>query len=330
MDINDLLASAVASGASDLHLKVGSYPMMRLHGTLAVVTEEKRLEREDTEAMADALFSPELREKFRTAREVDLAYSIPGLGRFRCNVFQQRGTVGLVLRVIPTRIKSIDELGLPPVLKRIAEEERGLVLVTGTTGALVARVRSGDLEAAFVAEPFTPQDLEVQQAFAEELVLITPKGFGAVRSAKDVLHSTILAFANGCSYRRRLESWLGRAGISPERVMEYGSYHAIVACAAAGSGIAIVPRSVLEALRHGQELDIHPLPRDVAQANTLLVWRNGHHSTALDAMRKALTTRGLPAALPRPVAASPASRNGARRRAAAHRAPRSSAPAATR
>jgi len=135
VDINDLLASAVASGASDLHLKVGSYPMMRLHGTLAVVTEEKRLEREDTEAMADALFSPELREKFRTAREVDLAYSIPGLGRFRCNVFQQRGTVGLVLRVIPTRIKSIDELGLPPVLKRIAEEERGLVLVTGTTGS---------------------------------------------------------------------------------------------------------------------------------------------------------------------------------------------------
>ena len=221
---------------------------------------------------------------------------------------------------------------LPPILARFhrAYPDVRLELVTGTTGALVARVRSGDLEAAFVAEPFTPQDLEVQQAFAEELVLITPKGFGAVRSAKDVLHSTILAFATGCSYRRRLESWLGRAGISPERVMEYGSYHAILACAAAGSGIAIVPRSVLEALRHGQELDIHPLPRDVAQANTLLVWRNGHHSTALDAMRKALTTRGLPAALPRSAAASPASRNGARRRAAAHRAPRSSAPAATR
>ena len=66
---------------------------------------------------------------------MDLAYSIPGLGRFRCNVFQQRGTVGLVLRVIPTRIKTIDELGLPPVLKKIAAEERGLVLVTGTTGS---------------------------------------------------------------------------------------------------------------------------------------------------------------------------------------------------
>ena len=135
MHINDLLKTAVGSGASDLHLKVGSYPMMRVNGSLVVVTEEKRLEREDTEAMADTVFSNDQREKFKRAQEVDLAYSIPGLGRFRCNVFQQRGTVGLVLRVIPTRIKTIDELGLPPVLKRIAEEERGLVLVTGTTGS---------------------------------------------------------------------------------------------------------------------------------------------------------------------------------------------------
>ena len=135
MHIDDLLKIAVGSGASDLHLKVGSYPMMRVNGTLAVVSEEKRLDRADTEAMAATLFSPEHLEKFRKAQEVDLAYSVPGLGRFRCNVFQQRGTVGLVLRVIPTRIKTIDELGLPPVLKKIAQEERGLVLVTGTTGS---------------------------------------------------------------------------------------------------------------------------------------------------------------------------------------------------
>jgi twitching motility protein PilT len=135
MDINQLLHTAVASGASDLHLKVGSYPMMRINGALVVASEEKRLEREDTEAMAGTIFAPEHREKFRAAQEVDLAYSIPGLGRFRCNVFQQRGTVGLVLRVIPTRIRNVDELGLPPILKRIAEEERGLVLVTGTTGS---------------------------------------------------------------------------------------------------------------------------------------------------------------------------------------------------
>jgi twitching motility protein PilT len=135
MEIDDLLKVAAQSGASDLHLKVGSYPMMRVNGTLTVCSEEKRLDRGDTEGMADAIFNDDQREKFRRAQEVDLAYSIPGVGRFRCNAFQQRGTVGLVLRVIPTRIKTIDELGLPPVLKRIAQEERGLVLVTGTTGS---------------------------------------------------------------------------------------------------------------------------------------------------------------------------------------------------
>ena len=135
MHINDLLKLAVASGASDLHLKVGSYPMLRINGTLVVATEEKRLDRADTEAMAMSIFSPEHLEKFKKAQEVDLAYSVPGLGRFRSNVFQQRGTVGLVLRVIPTSIKSVEELLLPQVLKKIAQEERGLVLVTGTTGS---------------------------------------------------------------------------------------------------------------------------------------------------------------------------------------------------
>src|SRR5687767_2459438 len=135
MNIDDLLKAAVTGGASDLHLKVGSYPMMRVNGTLVVAAEDRRLDRADTEAMANAILSDDQKEKFRIAQEVDLAYSIAGLGRFRCNVFQQRGTVGLVLRLIPTRIKTIDELGLPPVLKRIAQQERGLVLVTGTTGS---------------------------------------------------------------------------------------------------------------------------------------------------------------------------------------------------
>jgi twitching motility protein PilT len=135
MHINDLLRVAVTSGASDLHLKVGSYPMMRLNGSLVVASESSRLDRPDTESMAQEIMTPEHLDKFRKSQEVDLAYSVAGLGRFRVNVFQQRGTVGLVLRVIPTRIRTIDELGLPPVLKRIASEERGLVLVTGTTGS---------------------------------------------------------------------------------------------------------------------------------------------------------------------------------------------------
>src|SRR6266545_3590962 len=135
MHIDELLATAVQYGASDLHLKVGSYPMMRVNGALAVCSEEKRLDKEDTEAMADALFTPEQREKFLRVQEIDIAYSVPGLGRFRCNVFQQRGTVGLVLRVIPVKILTVRELGLPMVLEKICNEQRGLILCTGTTGS---------------------------------------------------------------------------------------------------------------------------------------------------------------------------------------------------
>jgi twitching motility protein PilT len=135
MHVNDLLKIAVDAGASDLHLKVGSYPMMRVRGTLVPATEEKRLDHEDVVAMSAAVMSTSQRQRFKEAQEVDLAYSVPGLGRFRCNIFQQRGTVGLVLRVIPMHIRSIEDLGLPPILKKIAEEERGLVLVTGTTGS---------------------------------------------------------------------------------------------------------------------------------------------------------------------------------------------------
>ena len=135
MNIDELLRTAVSKGASDLHLKVGAYPMMRLAGSLMPVTEEKRLENQDTVAMGAAIMSPAQRKKFEDNQEVDLAYSVGGLGRFRCNVFQQRGTMGLVLRVIPSKILTVDDLLLPPVLKKIADEERGLVLVTGTTGS---------------------------------------------------------------------------------------------------------------------------------------------------------------------------------------------------
>src|SRR4029453_8900741 len=135
MHVNDLLKLAVDNNASDLHLKVGSYPMMRVRGSLTPASEEKRLDPEGVGGMDAAGGSPSRRQKFKESQEVDLAYSVPGLGRFRVNIFQQRGTVGLVLRVIPMRIRTVEELGLPHVLKKIADEERGLVLVTGTTGS---------------------------------------------------------------------------------------------------------------------------------------------------------------------------------------------------
>ncbi len=135
MHINDLLKIAVERKASDLHLKVGAHPILRVDGELIPLVDLKRLMQEDTIAMAFSIMSSRQKEKFKNNYEIDIAYSVPGLGRFRCNIFQQRGTVGLVCRVIPARILAIRELLLPPVIEKICEETRGLVLVTGTTGS---------------------------------------------------------------------------------------------------------------------------------------------------------------------------------------------------
>lgn len=179
---------------------------------------------------------------------------------------------------------------LPPVLARYhrAYPAVRLELVTGTSGALVDRVQRGEVEAAFVAEPFTAKNLETRHAFTEELVLITPKGHAPVKTPNDIDQRVVLAFTTGCSYRRRLESWLGRSSVVAERVMEYGSYHAITACVAAGAGIAVVPRSVLRVVGAEAQLAVHPLPAQVAKARTLLVWPRGQPSAALSALLEEL------------------------------------------
>ena len=179
---------------------------------------------------------------------------------------------------------------LPPVLARYHREYPAvrLELSTGTSGALVDRVLRGEIEAAFVAEPFPAKNLEAQHAFTEELVLITPKGHAPVKTPNDIDERVVLAFTTGCSYRRRLESWLGRSSVVAERVMEYGSYHAITACVAAGGGIAVVPRSVLRVVGAESQLTVHALPAQVAKARTMLVWARGHPSPMLEALREAL------------------------------------------
>ncbi len=135
MNINDLLKLAVERGASDLHIKVGGHPVIRVDGELQSLVEVKRLMQEDTVGMAYSIMNARQKQRFKEDLEIDIAYSVPGLGRFRCNVFQQRGSVGLVLRVIPASILDFKELTLPPVLETICCERRGLVLCTGTTGS---------------------------------------------------------------------------------------------------------------------------------------------------------------------------------------------------
>lgn len=179
---------------------------------------------------------------------------------------------------------------LPPLLSRYHEHypDVQIELVTGTSGALIDRVQRFAVEAAFVAEPFHNAGLETQEAFVEELVLIAPKRAAKVKRGQPLQVRTVVAFSTGCSYRRILEDWLATSEVVPERVLELGSYHAIVACVAAGSGIAIMPRSVLQVVHAESQVQVLPLPPKVARARTHLVWRSGHRSVALDALREEL------------------------------------------
>ncbi|HYY59163.1 MAG TPA: type IV pilus twitching motility protein PilT [Pyrinomonadaceae bacterium] len=133
--IDDLLRQVTAHGASDLHIKAGSFPFMRLGGELRPVVDSVRLTQEDTLDMAFSMMSNRQKQRFKEVNEADIGYGIAGVGRFRANVFQQRGTVSIVLRVIPDQVRTSSELGLPPVIERITDERRGLILVTGATGS---------------------------------------------------------------------------------------------------------------------------------------------------------------------------------------------------
>ena len=154
MNIDDLLRIAMERKASDLHLKVGNYPHIRVDGELIQLTEQPRVSAEDMLTMAFSMMSARQKQKFKENAEIDMAYGVAGLGRFRVNVFQQRGNVGLVLRVIPTKIRALDELYLPKVVEQICDMPRGLVLVTGITGsgksttlaAMVDRINSSRAE----------------------------------------------------------------------------------------------------------------------------------------------------------------------------------------
>ncbi|HYG68089.1 MAG TPA: type IV pilus twitching motility protein PilT [Anaeromyxobacteraceae bacterium] len=135
MELNEILQVALRANASDIHLKAGLPPMFRVDGTLVPLKDARRLPPEEIARMGFGIMNEYQKEKFKQSNEVDLAYGVPGLGRFRVNVFQQRGTIGVVLRVIPFKIQSIEGLMLPKVLEKIAGEQRGLILVTGTTGS---------------------------------------------------------------------------------------------------------------------------------------------------------------------------------------------------
>jgi twitching motility protein PilT len=135
MDAAEICRAAVRKGASDIHLKVGLPPMLRISGSLMPLAQAPRLTMEVMGKFAWSMMNPLQRERFKVENDLDLAWQLSGVGRFRVNVFRQRQSIGMVLRTIPTEVKTIDELRLPSVLKDIAVKPRGLVLVTGTTGS---------------------------------------------------------------------------------------------------------------------------------------------------------------------------------------------------
>lgn len=156
-------------------------------------------------------------------------------------------------------------------------------LKTNTNDGLVAAVADRRLDAAFVAEAPGSEALAFAPLFHETLVLITAEDHAIVRRASDIAGETVIAFPHGCAYRRILERWLGVRVLASVRTLELASYHAIVACVAAGTGIAIVPEAVLATV-HTARVKRHPLPKVIRGVVTPLVWRRGEHTAAVVAL----------------------------------------------
>ncbi len=135
MNINDLLATVVEQYASDLHIKVGSYPVIRINGELKSVESAGKITQDVASAIVSEMMNDSQKNRFEEKKEIDLSYSVSGLGRFRVNAFYQRGSIGMVFRVIPMKTRSIAELGLPKILEKLSLEPRGFILVTGTSGS---------------------------------------------------------------------------------------------------------------------------------------------------------------------------------------------------
>jgi DNA-binding transcriptional LysR family regulator len=203
------------------------------------------------------------------------------------------GVVRGVLRL--GSLESAAGVRLPPLLSAFHAQylEVSIDLRTGTTEALLRMLERFEVEAAFVSEPFDAGRLEAMPAFEEELVLISAKGAPALRRARDLAGRTLVTFPNGCSYRRRLTEWLAGEGVAPGRVLDLGSYHAIVACVAAGTGVGIVPAELLDQAVLGTAVQRHALPARLRVNRTHLVW-SGEASAPLQALMELMRKRRRP------------------------------------
>jgi len=172
-------------------------------------------------------------------------------------------------------MESTAAIRLPSLLAEIQQRypDLSVELRTGAPRPLTARVLAGELDAALVAEPVSDARLERMQAYTEDLVLIGPLHHPPIRSACDLLTGTLLAFEPDCPHRQRLEAWCARDKVAPGRIIEVGSYHAILGCCVAGMGVALIPAAVLDTYTERGRLSIHKLKGDFRTVKTLLIWR---------------------------------------------------------
>lgn len=211
---------------------------------------------------------------------------------------EAEGAAKAAQSVGPLQIGSMESTAASRLPKALSAFHRhhpdvDLTIETGTTGALVRKVRDYQLDAAFVGEPCALDGLQGCPVFEETLVLVTSRSLKTVEQAGDLKSATLLAFARGCSYRKRLEDWLSERDVAIERVLELASYQAIIACAAAGAGFGIMPKSVVESLRVAREIRCHDVPGEIARNTTRLVWI-GEPSPQLKLFTAHLSDEGAP------------------------------------
>lgn len=186
---------------------------------------------------------------------------------------------------------------LPPLLSRYHAKYPAVhvELMTGTADAVRDALLAREVDAIFVADCIPETAVESLPAFEEELVLIAPLSCKEIRQPRDVRNETIIAFPKGCAYRRRLQAWLATGGVTADKTLELSSYHAIVACVAAGAGIALAPRSVLAVVRCADNVATYELPERSRKAVTSLAWRKGEISWALKALQAEVVHANMPA-----------------------------------
>jgi len=167
-----------------------------------------------------------------------------------------------------------------------------LELRAGVPIDLSAAVLAGELDAALVVEPVADAPFEKLPLFDEELVLVAPPGHPPITAPRDLNPQVVLAFEANCPYRKRLEQWFAQSGEMPARVIEMSSYHAMLGCAVAGMGIALLPRMVIDSTPQARFLSVHRLPANLGSATTALIWRKGTLSPKVRALKEILEKAG--------------------------------------